>query len=126
MCWTKPHSWTPVSDVLGSYILIHRIMPGRDAPGNDRSRRCPHRWPRVPSFLERQAEARVQRTVHAERGGRAMKSRGEALRDYVIRRLLLMVPTFLGITFVTFLILQFVPGGQIVASQGAAVAVGPA
>ena len=42
-----------------------------------------------------------------------MKSRGEALRDYVIRRLLLMVPTFLGITFVTFLILQFVPGGQI-------------
>ena len=42
-----------------------------------------------------------------------MKSRGEALRDYVIRRLLLMVPTFLGITFVTFVILQFVPGGQI-------------
>ncbi|HET9948683.1 MAG TPA: ABC transporter permease [Longimicrobiales bacterium] len=31
----------------------------------------------------------------------------------MIRRVLLMVPTFLGITFVTFLILQFVPGGQI-------------
>src|SRR5688500_488494 len=42
-----------------------------------------------------------------------MKSRGEALRDYVVRRLLLMIPTFIGITFVTFLILQFVPGGQI-------------
>ncbi len=42
-----------------------------------------------------------------------MKSRGEALRDYVIRRLLLMVPTFLGITFVTFMLTQFVPGGQI-------------
>lgn len=42
-----------------------------------------------------------------------MKSRGEALRDYVIRRLLLMVPTFLGITFVTFTLCQFVPGGQI-------------
>ena len=42
-----------------------------------------------------------------------MKSRGEALRDYVIRRLLLMVPTFLGITAVTVLGLQFVPGGQI-------------
>jgi len=42
-----------------------------------------------------------------------MKSRGEALRDYMIRRILLMVPTFIGITFVTFLILQFVPGGQI-------------
>ena len=42
-----------------------------------------------------------------------MKSRGEALRDYVVRRLLLMVPTFLGITFVTFTLCQFVPGGQI-------------
>jgi microcin C transport system permease protein len=42
-----------------------------------------------------------------------MKSRGEALRDYMVRRLLLMVPTFLGITFFTFLLIQFVPGGQI-------------
>lgn len=42
-----------------------------------------------------------------------MKSRGEALRDYVARRLLLMIPTFLGITFFTFLLIQFVPGGQI-------------
>ena len=42
-----------------------------------------------------------------------MRSRGEALRDYVIRRLLLMVPTFLGITFATFFLIQFVPGGQI-------------
>ena len=42
-----------------------------------------------------------------------MKSRGEALRDYVIRRLLLMIPTFLGITLVTFTLIQFVPGGPI-------------
>ncbi len=42
-----------------------------------------------------------------------MKSRGEALRDYVARRFLLMVPTFIGITFVTFMLCQFVPGGQI-------------
>ena len=42
-----------------------------------------------------------------------MKSRGEALRDYVVRRLLLMIPTFIGITFVTFLLCQFVPGGPI-------------
>ena len=42
-----------------------------------------------------------------------MKSRGEALRDYVVRRFLLMIPTFLGITFFTFLLCQFVPGGQI-------------
>ena len=42
-----------------------------------------------------------------------MKSRGEALRDYMVRRLLLMIPTFIGITFVTFLLCQFVPGGPI-------------
>src|SRR5947209_3031617 len=42
-----------------------------------------------------------------------MKSRGEALRDYVVRRLLLMIPTFIGITLVTFLLTQFVPGGPI-------------
>lgn len=42
-----------------------------------------------------------------------MKSRGEALRDYIVRRFLLMIPTFIGITFVTFLLCQFVPGGQI-------------
>jgi len=40
-------------------------------------------------------------------------SRSHALRNYVIRRLLLMAPTFLGITFVVFLICQFVPGGPI-------------
>ncbi len=42
-----------------------------------------------------------------------MKSRGQALRDYVLRRFLLMIPTFIGITFFTFLLCQFVPGGQI-------------
>jgi microcin C transport system permease protein len=42
-----------------------------------------------------------------------VKSRGEALRDYIVRRLLLMIPTFIGITFVTFLLCQFVPGGPI-------------
>src|SRR5712671_4133856 len=42
-----------------------------------------------------------------------LKSRGEALRNYVARRFLLMIPTFLGITFVTFLLCQFVPGGPI-------------
>jgi microcin C transport system permease protein len=42
-----------------------------------------------------------------------VKSRGEALRDYVVRRLLLMIPTFIGITFVAFMLCQFVPGGVI-------------
>ncbi len=38
-------------------------------------------------------------------GSVSMKSRAEALRDYVVRRLLLMIPTFLGITFATFLLM---------------------
>jgi len=42
-----------------------------------------------------------------------VKSRGEALRDYIVRRLLVMIPTFLGITLATFLLCQFVPGGPI-------------
>jgi microcin C transport system permease protein len=42
-----------------------------------------------------------------------VKSRGEALRDYAVRRLLLMIPTFIGITLATFLLCQFVPGGPI-------------
>jgi len=42
-----------------------------------------------------------------------LKSRGEALRTYVIRRFLVMIPTFIGITFATFLLCQFVPGGPI-------------
>src|SRR5688572_29678606 len=32
---------------------------------------------------------------------------------YFVRRLLLMVPTFLGITFLVFLVTRFVPGGPI-------------
>lgn len=40
-------------------------------------------------------------------------SRGQALRHYILRRILLMVPTFLGITLFTFLLCQFVPGGPI-------------
>ncbi|NLF93796.1 MAG: ABC transporter permease subunit [Oligosphaeraceae bacterium] len=33
--------------------------------------------------------------------------------DYFIRRLLLVIPTFLGITFLCFTIIQFVPGGPV-------------
>jgi len=35
------------------------------------------------------------------------------MRDYIIKRLLLIIPTLLGITFVTFLVTQLVPGGPI-------------
>ncbi len=51
--------------------------------------------------------------THEADCGEPLKSRGEALRDYVLRRLLLMIPTFLGITLVTFTLIQFVPGGPI-------------
>ena len=33
--------------------------------------------------------------------------------NYVIRRLLLMIPTFLGATFLVFIILQMTPGGPL-------------
>ncbi|MCC5876878.1 MAG: ABC transporter permease [Candidatus Sumerlaeia bacterium] len=42
-----------------------------------------------------------------------MNSRGQALRNYVIRRLLLMVPTMLGVTLAVFILTHFVPGGPI-------------
>ncbi|MBI5154690.1 ABC transporter permease [Candidatus Poribacteria bacterium] len=43
----------------------------------------------------------------------AAVSRGHALRNYVVRRLLMMIPTFLGVTLLTFVVCQFVPGGPI-------------
>ena len=42
-----------------------------------------------------------------------MATRAHALWTYTLRRLLLMLPTLLGITFVVFLLCQFVPGGPI-------------
>lgn len=41
------------------------------------------------------------------------QSRAHALRTYVIRRFLLMIPTLLGISIVVFVLCQFVPGGPI-------------
>ncbi len=35
------------------------------------------------------------------------------MRDYILRRLLLMIPTLLGITVVCFTLIQFVPGGPV-------------
>src|SRR5262245_12083103 len=33
--------------------------------------------------------------------------------SYILKRLLLMIPTLLGVLFVTFVIIQFVPGGPV-------------
>src|SRR4051795_8882282 len=35
------------------------------------------------------------------------------MRSYIIRRLLLMIPTLFGITLVCFVLIQFVPGGPV-------------
>ncbi len=40
-------------------------------------------------------------------------SRERGLRIYIIRRLLLMIPTFIGVTALVFLLTQLVPGGPI-------------
>ena len=42
-----------------------------------------------------------------------MATRAHALRNYSLRRLMLMLPTLLGVTFFVFLLCQFVPGGPI-------------
>ena len=42
-----------------------------------------------------------------------MATRAHALRNYTLRRLMLMLPTLLGVTFFVFLLCQFVPGGPI-------------
>ena len=35
------------------------------------------------------------------------------MKDYVLRRLLLIIPTFIGITLMVFIMTRFVPGGPI-------------
>lgn len=41
------------------------------------------------------------------------RGRDHGLRDYFIRRLLLMIPTLIGVTVLVFFLCQFVPGGPI-------------
>ena len=41
------------------------------------------------------------------------------MRTYVIRRLLVMIPTFVGISLVLFLVLNLAPGRPGAAQQGA-------
>ncbi len=45
--------------------------------------------------------------------GRSSEVQREARRNCIVRKLLLMVPTFLGTASVTFTLCQFVPGGMI-------------
>src|SRR6185503_15880151 len=50
--------------------------------------------------------------------GRTVDRRGErkqvpGMSDYILRRLALMIPTLLGILFVSFVVVQFAPGGPV-------------
>ena len=38
---------------------------------------------------------------------------GQAMTGYIVRRILLMIPTILGVLTITFIIAQFVPGGPV-------------
>jgi len=35
------------------------------------------------------------------------------MSSYILRRLLLMIPTLLGVLLMTFVVIQFVPGGPV-------------
>src|SRR5215813_11010384 len=41
------------------------------------------------------------------------RSRANAMWTYILKRLLLMIPTLFGIVLVTFMVLQLVPGGPV-------------
>jgi ABC-type microcin C transport system permease subunit YejB len=47
------------------------------------------------------------------RRGRLATGDGEPMGAYILRRLLLMIPTLFGIMIVNFALVQFVPGGPI-------------
>ena len=58
----------------------------------------------------------------AERATEPSTPQGDAMLAYICKRLLLMIPTLLGVLTVTFVLIQFVPGGpveQIVAEMRA-------
>jgi len=47
------------------------------------------------------------------------------MRGYLLRRLLLMIPTFFGVTLLTFAVLQLVPGDPLTAASEMAQGTGP-
>jgi peptide/nickel transport system permease protein len=43
---------------------------------------------------------------------------GHAMREYLLRRLLLLIPTLLGVTFIVFLMMHFIPGDPVTNMMG--------
>ena len=40
------------------------------------------------------------------------------MREYLLRRLLLLIPTLLGVTFIVFLMMHFIPGDPVTNMMG--------
>lgn len=59
------------------------------------------------------SQASAAHHATATEGTMAKSTNSHGLRNYVIRRLLLIGPTLLGVTLLVFLLCQFVPGGPI-------------
>src|SRR5215467_9424135 len=43
---------------------------------------------------------------------------GHVMREYLLRRLLLLIPTILGVTFIVFLMMRFIPGDPVTNMMG--------
>ena len=109
--------------VLGR--LLGRVLAAR-APAEARRRRARHlvvgrrkgeeNW--VVAMAQRAwrvAMASVRRMRHSPFASRASRTPRDAepMLAYIVRRLLLMIPTIFGIMLVSFAIVQFVPGGPV-------------
>ena len=68
-------------------------------------------WWYDPDKAKALEEAQKNNTALPKQPGRGSLSGG--MTTYILRRLLLMVPTMLGITVVCFLLCQFLPGGPV-------------
>jgi microcin C transport system permease protein len=59
------------------------------------------------------ANGRAEHDGHPHARSRAAHSRQEAMSAYILRRILFMIPTLLGVMLVSFLVIQFAPGGPV-------------
>ena len=66
-----------------------------------------------PATKPRYARRRAGDLVVRPGQGRQTRSGEIAMSAYIARRMLLMIPTLLGILFVSFVVVQFAPGGPV-------------
>src|SRR4051812_11963730 len=58
-------------------------------------------------------EPHVQHLANAHLVGAHAADHEEAMTAYILKRILLMLPTLFGVVLVTFIVTQFVPGGPV-------------